>query len=497
MTQIDSFLKSSDNDQKEIIVMLLNKVIKDYKDIIDYEEFKNLVLHDIKSYVEKKENNKKANIKFIITNRIEKLRNAYLRYTFENSEEEKVVELLNIYFKQNFKKKTRKELSNIDNFFKKINYNMPPNIIRELLKINNNLNNFINDLVKRNLGKIRSGVFTANLDNEFLISVIDIYSEDNKEEIFSNIDSYTDDTKTEGNLEEAYLTDEELEKLESSMPMNDPVKMYLKEIGRYNVLSIEEERELGKRILKGDNKAKKELANHNLRLVVSIAKHYIGRGLLFLDLIQEGNIGLIKAVQKYDVNMGCKFSTYATWWIRQAITRAIAAKAKMIRHPVHVVEKLNNYQRTYNRLRSELGRDPTDEEISKEMNISLETAVMLRELVARGEPDSLNRVIGDDDDSEFGNFIKDESVSVEDEAISNGQHDEIYKLFKLANLKEREIKVLELRFGLVDGNPRTLEEVGQEFNVTRERIRQIEAKALRKLKHPKRAGKLKIFLDEN
>ena len=291
-------------------------------------------------------------------------------------------------------------------------------------------------------------------------------------------------------------TEEELENIEFSVPdgvsIEDPVRMYLKEIGKVPLLSADEEVELAKKMEMGDLEAKQRLAEANLRLVVSIAKRYVGRGMLFLDLIQEGNLGLIKAVEKFDYTKGYKFSTYATWWIRQAITRAIADQARTIRIPVHMVETINKVIRVSRQLLQELGHDPSPEEIAEEMNMPVER---VREILKISqEPVSLETPIGEEEDSHLGDFIQDDNVPVPAEAAA-------FTLLKeqlvevLGTLTEREQKVLRLRFGLDDGRARTLEEVGKEFNVTRERIRQIEAKALRKLRHPSRSRKLKDFLD--
>lgn len=287
--------------------------------------------------------------------------------------------------------------------------------------------------------------------------------------------------------------DDDMNQLSSNVKINDPVKMYLKEIGRVDLLTHEQEIELAKRILEGDEQAKKELAAANLRLVVSIAKRYVGRGMLFLDLIQEGNMGLIKAVEKFDYTKGFKFSTYATWWIRQAITRAIADQARTIRIPVHMVETINKLTRIQRQLVQELGREPTAEEIAEKMDGM--TPAKVREIQKISlEPVSLETPIGEEDDSHLGDFIEDEGAMSPDDYASNELlKDELNEV--LLELTDREEKVLRLRFGLDDGRTRTLEEVGKEFNVTRERIRQIEAKALRKLKHPSRSKRLKDFLD--
>ena len=291
-------------------------------------------------------------------------------------------------------------------------------------------------------------------------------------------------------------TEEELENIEFSVPdgvsIEDPVRMYLKEIGKVPLLSADEEVELAKKMEEGDADSKKRLAEANLRLVVSIAKRYVGRGMLFLDLIQEGNLGLIKAVEKFDYRKGYKFSTYATWWIRQAITRAIADQARTIRIPVHMVETINKLIRVQRQLLQELGREPYPEEIAKEMQLPVDRVREIQKISQ--EPVSLETPIGEEEDSHLGDFIQDDNVPVPAEAAA-------FTLLKeqltevLDTLTEREQKVLRLRFGLDDGRARTLEEVGKEFDVTRERIRQIEAKALRKLRHPSRRRKLKDYLD--
>ncbi len=301
-------------------------------------------------------------------------------------------------------------------------------------------------------------------------------------------------------VDDVLITDDdeeiEVENIDLSVPdgvsIEDPVRMYLKEIGKVPLLTAEEEIELAQRMEEGDEDAKKRLAEANLRLVVSIAKRYVGRGMLFLDLIQEGNLGLIKAVEKFDYRKGYKFSTYATWWIRQAITRAIADQARTIRIPVHMVETINKLIRVSRQLLQELGREPSPEEIAEEMDMPVER---VREILKISqEPVSLETPIGEEEDSHLGDFIQDDNVPVPADAAA-------FTLLKeqlvevLGTLTEREQKVLRLRFGLDDGRARTLEEVGKEFSVTRERIRQIEAKALRKLRHPSRSRKLKDYLD--
>ena len=290
--------------------------------------------------------------------------------------------------------------------------------------------------------------------------------------------------------------DIEMDKLDLSLPkgisIDDPVRMYLKEIGKIPLLKPHEEVELAKRMMEGDEIAKQRLVEANLRLVVSIAKRYVGRGMLFLDLIQEGNLGLIKAVEKFDYERGFKFSTYATWWIRQAITRAIADQARTIRIPVHMVETINKLIRVSRQLLQELGRDPKPEEIAKEMDMSEEKVREIMKIAQ--DPVSLETPIGEEEDSHLGDFIRDEkTMGPEEYATIEMLKEELRNV--LSTLTEREEKVLRLRFGLDDGRTRTLEEVGKEFNVTRERIRQIEAKALRKLRHPSRSKKLRDYLD--
>ncbi len=341
------------------------------------------------------------------------------------------------------------------------------------------------DLEAEHLDKIYEYLELQNIE------VIDIeLMEDNKDDVIDNLDDIEnlDSLESLENLEK----DIDLTLSDTSINIDDHVRMYLKEIGKVDLLSADEEMELARKMSEGDELAKKRLAEANLRLVVSIAKRYVGRGMLFLDLIQEGNLGLIKAVEKFDYKKGFKFSTYATWWIRQAITRAIADQARTIRIPVHMVETINKLIRVSRQLLQELGREPSDEELSKEMDMPIEKVREIRKIAQ--EPVSLETPIGEEEDSHLGDFIPDEDIPAPSDAAA-------FTLLKeqlievLDTLTDREEKVLRLRFGLDDGRARTLEEVGKEFNVTRERIRQIEAKALRKLRHPSRSKKLRDYLE--
>ena len=329
------------------------------------------------------------------------------------------------------------------------------------------------------------------------------FEADKMEKVFEFLEGCNIDVKMnddDGDVEDdIILSDEDdidIEKIDLSVPdgigLEDPVRMYLKEIGKVPLLSAEEEIEYAQRMEEGDEEAKKRLAEANLRLVVSIAKRYVGRGMQFLDLIQEGNLGLIKAVEKFDYRKGYKFSTYATWWIRQAITRAIADQARTIRIPVHMVETINKLLRVQRQLLQELGREPSPEEIAETMDIPVERVREIQKISQ--EPVSLETPIGEEEDSHLGDFIQDDNVPVPAEAAASTLLKE-QLVEVLGTLTEREQKVLRLRFGMDDGRARTLEEVGKEFNVTRERIRQIEAKALRKLRHPSRSRKLKDYLD--
>ena len=357
----------------------------------------------------------------------------------------------------------------------------------------------IKDEVKDIVEKAKDG----NMTYAELATKLDTINPEQIDKVFDKfeemgVDILKDDFETEPDVED--LEDiEEVEDLQNinlttfeGMNIDDPVRMYLREIGKIPLLTYDEELELAKKVLEGDEEAKKKLSESNLRLVVSIAKKYVGRGMLFLDLIQEGNMGLIKAVEKFDYTKGYKFSTYATWWIRQAITRAIADQARTIRIPVHMVETINKLIRTSRLLLQRLGREPSPEEIAEELEMPVEKVMEIQKIAQ--DPVSLETPIGEEDDSHLGDFIQDDdSPAPQDAAAYTMLKEQLEEVMK--TLTPREAKVLKLRFGLEDGKARTLEEVGKEFDVTRERIRQIEAKALRKLRHPSRSKKLKDYMN--
>ena len=365
---------------------------------------------------------------------------------------------------------------------------------KESKEINEEEKAKINDIIKeaKENGKITYADLATKLNDvnpEKLDSVFDEFEK-------VGVDLLPDDFEEEPDVEDLKEVEElKLEEITETsfegVNIDDPVRMYLREIGKIPLLTFEQELDLAQKILEGDEEAKQKLSESNLRLVVSIAKKYVGRGMLFLDLIQEGNMGLIKAVEKFDYTKGFKFSTYATWWIRQAITRAIADQARTIRIPVHMVETINKLIRTSRNLLQQLGREPTPEEIAQEMEIPVEKVAEIQKIAQ--DPVSLETPIGEEEDSHLGDFIQDEDSPAPHDAAS-------YTLLKeqleevMSTLTPREAKVLKLRFGLEDGKSRTLEEVGREFNVTRERIRQIEAKALRKLRHPSRSKKLRDYM---
>lgn len=348
--------------------------------------------------------------------------------------------------------------------------------------------------------KVKEGTIKNMLTYTEIIDMLDgiDYDVEQIEKIFDTLEEMgikiKSDAEAEAEIEASELEDADSHMiiLNDSISVDDPVRMYLKEMGKVPLLSADEEIEIAQRVEKGDEKAKEKLAEANLRLVVSIAKRYVGRGMLFLDLIQEGNLGLIKAVEKFDYTKGYKFSTYATWWIRQAITRAIADQARTIRIPVHMVETIHKLSRVKRQLVQSLGRDPLPEEIAEAMDVSVER---VREIIKIAQdPVSLETPIGEEEDSHLGDFIPDDDIPLpSDAAAATLLKEQLMQV--LSTLTPREEKVLRLRFGIDDGRQRTLEEVGKEFNVTRERIRQIEAKALRKLRHPSRSRKLKDYLE--
>ena len=367
---------------------------------------------------------------------------------------------------------------------------------KEQVKEENNSKEKIANIIQsaKKDGKITYGELASQLEDATAEQIEEIF--DNLEGIGVNIikddlEEVEPDPDDLEEVEEINLEEIDVTNIEG-INVDDPVRMYLREIGKIPLLTYNEELELAEKVLNGDEEAKKKLAESNLRLVVSIAKKYVGRGMLFLDLIQEGNMGLIKAVEKFDYTKGYKFSTYATWWIRQAITRAIADQARTIRIPVHMVETINKLIRTSRHLLQQLGREPTPEEIAKEMEISVEKVLEIQKIAQ--DPVSLETPIGEEDDSHLGDFIQDDDSPAPQDSVAytllREQLEEV-----MNTLTPREAKVLKLRFGLEDGKARTLEEVGKEFMVTRERIRQIEAKALRKLRHPSRSKKLKDYMN--
>jgi len=390
--------------------------------------------------------------------------------------------------------KKKKEVEEIEETSKKIEKQEAEKIVDE-----NKTEEQIKDEVKEIVEKAKDG----NMTYAELATQLDSINPDQIDTVFDKfeemgVDILKDDFEEEPDVDEL----ENIEEVEDLQDINlvnfdgvnidDPVRMYLREIGKIPLLSFEEELELAQKVLDGDEDAKKKLSESNLRLVVSIAKKYVGRGMLFLDLIQEGNMGLIKAVEKFDYTKGYKFSTYATWWIRQAITRAIADQARTIRIPVHMVETINKLIRTSRLLLQRLGREPSPEEIAQELEISVEKVMEIQKIAQ--DPVSLETPIGEEDDSHLGDFIQDDdSPAPQDAAAYTMLKEQLEEVMN--TLTPREAKVLKLRFGLEDGKARTLEEVGKEFDVTRERIRQIEAKALRKLRHPSRSKKLKDYMN--
>ena len=429
--------------------------------------------------------NAKTNKKTVAEKETEKLEKAREKIKESHKKEEKVVKEAKKSNTEKTKKveKANEEESKVE---KKNEKTSKDNVIKD---------EKVNKILKKakEQGKITYGDLAKELDDvnpDQIDQVFDAFEEMGVNLLSDDIDDEEPDIEDLKEVEDLKL-DEITDTSYEGINVDDPVRMYLREIGRIPLLTFDQELDLAKRILDGDEEAKKELAESNLRLVVSIAKKYVGRGMLFLDLIQEGNMGLIKAVEKFDYTKGFKFSTYATWWIRQAITRAIADQARTIRIPVHMVETINKLIRTSRHLLQQLGREPTPEEIAAEMEIPVEKVMEIQKIAQ--DPVSLETPIGEEDDSHLGDFIQDDdSPAPHDSAAYTLLKEQLEEVMN--TLTPREAKVLKLRFGLEDGKARTLEEVGREFDVTRERIRQIEAKALRKLRHPSRSKKLRDYM---
>ena len=429
--------------------------------------------------------NAKTNKKTVAEKETEKLEKAREKIKESHKKEEKAVKEAKKSNTEKTKKveKANEEESKVE---KKNEKTSKDNVIKD---------EKVNKILKKakEQGKITYGDLAKELDDvnpDQIDQVFDAFEEMGVNLLSDDIDDEEPDIEDLKEVEDLKL-DEITDTSYEGINVDDPVRMYLREIGRIPLLTFDQELDLAKRILDGDEEAKKELAESNLRLVVSIAKKYVGRGMLFLDLIQEGNMGLIKAVEKFDYTKGFKFSTYATWWIRQAITRAIADQARTIRIPVHMVETINKLIRTSRHLLQQLGREPTPEEIAAEMEIPVENVMEIQKIAQ--DPVSLETPIGEEDDSHLGDFIQDDdSPAPHDSAAYTLLKEQLEEVMN--TLTPREAKVLKLRFGLEDGKARTLEEVGREFDVTRERIRQIEAKALRKLRHPSRSKKLRDYM---
>ena len=438
----------------------------------------------VKKVTTEKEN-AKTNKKTVAEKETEKLEKAREKIKESHKKEEKAVKEAKKSNTEKTKKveKANKEEGKVE---KKNEKTSKDNVIKD---------EKVNKILKKakEQGKITYGDLAKELDDvnpDQIDQVFDAFEEMGVNLLSDDIDDEEPDIEDLKEVEDLKL-DEITDTSYEGINVDDPVRMYLREIGRIPLLTFDQELDLAKRILDGDEEAKKELAESNLRLVVSIAKKYVGRGMLFLDLIQEGNMGLIKAVEKFDYTKGFKFSTYATWWIRQAITRAIADQARTIRIPVHMVETINKLIRTSRHLLQQLGREPTPEEIAAEMEIPVEKVMEIQKIAQ--DPVSLETPIGEEDDSHLGDFIQDDdSPAPHDSAAYTLLKEQLEEVMN--TLTPREAKVLKLRFGLEDGKARTLEEVGREFDVTRERIRQIEAKALRKLRHPSRSKKLRDYM---
>ena len=396
---------------------------------------------------------------------------------------------------ENVEEKTSKKEEKVSNKKAETKKEKKPEIKEETTKTEEQIKDEVKDIVeKAKDGKMTYAELATKLDNinpEQIDKVFDQFEEMGVDILKDDFEEEEPDLEDLEEVEDIKVDDASFAVIDG-VNVDDPVRMYLREIGKIPLLTYEEELELAQKVLDGDEEAKKKLSESNLRLVVSIAKKYVGRGMLFLDLIQEGNMGLIKAVEKFDYTKGYKFSTYATWWIRQAITRAIADQARTIRIPVHMVETINKLIRTSRLLLQRLGREPSPEEIAEELEMPVERVMEIQKIAQ--DPVSLETPIGEEDDSHLGDFIQDDdSPAPQDAAAYTMLKEQLEEVMN--TLTPREAKVLKLRFGLEDGKSRTLEEVGKEFNVTRERIRQIEAKALRKLRHPSRSKKLKDYMN--
>ncbi len=473
--------------------MVLNYVVsmnKEIKAVVEelYETYRflNLSEEEFDAQVVKGEGYRQDS--FTPSNFKDKLTAVLDQYTKKELEGENANVVLNRYIKQNLKvhkssKQNVEELNKIDVLYNHLNIPFDIDTAITLIHDNQIIIDIIENIVENNLKVLEEKGMSGITDSAFVITILNTYCEFHNIPVLGMEASIVDEELSEGSLDDKSLVE--------SLSTNDSVRKYLNEIGNIKLLSTEEEKKLGSRILKGDEQAKKAFIEANLRLVVSIAKRYVGRGMSFLDLIQEGNMGLITAVDKFDVKKGCKFSTYATWWIRQAVTRAIADKARTVRLPIYMVEMINKLTCIQKQLALELNRNPSDEEVAKEMNIPVQRLYEIYSFMK--ETASLETPVGEKEDTCLGDFIPDEkNVSPEDSIINEMLKNDLNQM--LGTLTEREEKVIRLRFGLDDGKPKTLEEVGQLFGVTRERIRQIEAKTLRKLRHPSRSRKLKGYL---
>ena len=446
----------------------INEIYSSYKYLLSYEDYELLVI----KIISKSQDNylSKDYSKFLKRKIIIELSEKIMRDL--NNSKTSII-LINNYINLKFENSTNC-IDNFDklyNFFKKYNFNLNPDIIIELININKIFNSMVTTIYKKYQKQIISGKFENLFDNELLLITIETYC------MINNITIEQLDNK------------KEIINVEST----DIIKMYLKEIGEKSILTSNEEKELCKRIKDGDLDAKKEFIERNLKLVVSIAKNYVGRGLDFLDLIQEGNMGLINAVNKYDISKGFKFSTYATWWIKQSINRGLADKGRNIRVPVYIQTKINSYKKIVNILESQLGRAPTTNEIANEMGLSISKVINLQKLAE--DTTSINKTVGEDEDNELVDFIPSQQRSPEEEAIDNTLNFQVQKLFQECKLNPKEIDILMLRYGLNNHKPMTLDEIGEKYQVTRERIRQIEAKAFMKIRKSRYVKDLAVFME--